>query len=63
MQSIMLKDAPRGEFVKRKPDAKGVYTRGEFDRSTKRYELNDEMDISRAVYLKGETIVYIGFDY
>ena len=63
MQSIKLKDAPLGEFVKRKPDAKGVYTRGEFDRTTKRYTLIDEMDISREVYLKGETIVYIGFDY
>lgn len=63
MQSIKLKDVPRGEFVKRKPDAKSVYTRGEFNRSAKKYTLDDEMDISRAVYLKGETIVYIGFDY
>jgi hypothetical protein len=63
MKSSMLKDVVRGDFVKRNPDAKGVYTRGEFDRSAKRYALNDEMDISRAVYLKGETIVYIDFDY
>lgn len=63
MQSIMLKDAPLGEFVKRKPDAKAVYTRGEYDRATKRYTLSDEMDISRELYLKGDAIVYIGFDY
>ena len=63
MQSIMLKDVPRGEFVKRKPEAKTVFTRGDYDHSDKRYALNDWLDISRAVYLKGTTIVYIDFDY
>ena len=63
MQSIMLKDVTRGEFVKRKPEAKTVFTRGEYNRSAKRYTLEDEWDICRAVYLKGETIVYIDFDY
>jgi len=63
MQSIMLKDVPRGEFVKRKPEAKAVFTRGEYNKSAKKYTLEDEWDICRCVYLKGTTLVYIDFDY
>lgn len=63
MQSIKLKDVTVGTFVKRKPDAHAVYTRGEYDRSDKRYALDDWMDISRSIYLKGDTVVYIDFDY
>jgi hypothetical protein len=63
MKSVMLKDVPHGAFVKRKPEAKSVFTRGDYDRSYKRYALDDWFDISRAVYLKGTTIVYIDFDY
>jgi len=63
MKSIMLKDVPHGAFVKRKPEAQAVYTRGDYDHSDKRYALDDWLDINRAVYLKGTAIVYIDFDY
>ena len=63
LTAIKIKDLPAGEFFKRKPDAQKVYTRDEYDRSEKRYVCGDWSDISRALYLKGETIVYIGFDF
>jgi hypothetical protein len=63
MQSILLKDVKKGEFIKRKPDAKKVYTRGEYDRAEKRFTCDDWDDISRAVYLKGSTTVFVDFEF
>ena len=63
MQSIMLKDVPRGELVKRKPDAKGVFIRDDYCRGEKRYALQSWDDINKFVYLKGATIVYIDFEF
>ena len=63
MQALLLKDAPKGEFIKRTPTAKKVYTRGDYDRSLKRYRLNDWDDISRELILKGDTVVYIDFEF
>jgi len=50
IQQMPLKDVPRGEFVRRKLDAKKTYTR-------------DWDDISRAVYLKGAALVWVGFEF
>jgi hypothetical protein len=36
IQQMPLKDVPRGEFVRRKLDAKKTYTRGDYDRSAGR---------------------------
>lgn len=63
MQAIELKNVKPGDFFKRKPDAKKVYTRGEYDRASKRFAGNDWGDISRAVYLKGSAVVFIGFTF
>jgi hypothetical protein len=53
----------KGEFFKRKPDARKVYVKGDYDRSERTYTGMDTEDISRAIYLKGTTRVYVGFDY
>jgi hypothetical protein len=53
----------KGEFFKRKPDARKVYVKGDYDRSERTYTGTDTEDISRAIYLKGTTRVYVGFDY
>ena len=63
IQQMKLRDVPRGEFVRRKLDARKTYTRGEYDRSAKRYQLDDWDDISRAVYLKGDSLVWVGFTF
>jgi hypothetical protein len=63
VQAVQLKDVKKGEFIKRKPDAKKVFTKGEYCRFDKKYSCDDWDDISRCIMLKGSTIVYIGFDY
>jgi hypothetical protein len=62
-QAIKLKDTKPGEFIVRKPGANKVYKRAEYNRELKKYSLDDFDDISRCIYLKGETIVYIGFTF
>jgi hypothetical protein len=60
---IALKDVKAGEFVVRKAGAKTVFTRGDYDRPSKTYALDDYNEHCRQVFLKGSTIVYIGFTY
>jgi len=52
-----------GEFVKRSANAQKVYTRGEYDKASKRYSLVDTDDVSREVWVKKSTILYVGFTY
>ena len=58
-----LSDLKRGEAFKRKADARKVYRKGDYDRSERKYACDDEDDISRSIYLKGDALVYVGFDY
>lgn len=60
---IALKDVKPGEFVTRKPNTNTVFTKSYYDRASKTYALNDYNDHCRQVFLKGSTIVYIGFTY
>jgi hypothetical protein len=52
-----------GAYFKRKADAKKVYRKGDYDRSERTYAGLDTDDISRSIALKGDTRVYVGFDY
>ena len=63
IQQIPLKDVRRGEFLRRKLDSKKTYTRGEYDRSYKRYRCDDWDDISRDIMLKGSQLVWVGFEF
>lgn len=58
----LLKDVKLGEFITRKPSTRTVYTRGEYDRASKRYAIDDYSD-GRQLFLRGDTVVYIGFTY
>jgi hypothetical protein len=58
-----LKDLPKGEFIKKTPGSKKVYRKGDYDRSSKRFQLDDYNDISNAVYVKGSAEVWAGFSY
>lgn len=62
-KQIPLKDVPQGEFVRRKLNSRVTYVRAEYDRSFKKYCLDDWNDISRQVMLKGSTLVWVGFEY
>lgn len=64
MQSIELKNIKAGEFFKRKADANKVYQRAEYCRDVKKYQCDDCSDVwGNGIQLKGNTIVFIGFDY
>jgi len=62
-EMIKLKDAKNGEYVRLKVGAKKTYIKREYDRSQKRYIIDDCDDVSRARWIKGETLVHIGFTY
>jgi hypothetical protein len=53
----------KGEFVKRKPDARKVYTIVGYDRSLRKYQLDDHDDISRCIWVKAGTPLVYGFTY
>lgn len=59
----LLKNAKLGEFITRNPSTRIVFTRGEYDRQSKRYALNDYNDHNRQLFLAGDTVVYVGFIY
>ena len=63
MQTITIKNVKPGDYVKRKSDSKAVYIKGDYDRTTKSFELQDVEDINRCVYVKADKIVVIGFTY
>ena len=62
-KQMQLRNVPRGEFVRRKLDSKITYVRAEYDRSFKKYCLDDYDDISRQIMLNGSTLVWVGFEY
>ncbi len=65
MRQVKLSSVKRGEFIRRKADSLKTYTRGEFirDQGFNRYSCGDVDDISREIFLKGSTLVWVGFTY
>lgn len=63
METIKLKDVKKGEYFKRKADAKKVFIRGDYIREDKKFECQDFDDINHFVYLKGDTLVFVGFEF
>ena len=63
MEPVKIENVKKGDFVRRKPDAKTTFTKGDYCRFEKKYELGDWGDISRSVYLKKGTVVYVGFTF
>jgi hypothetical protein len=64
LQQVAIKDLPKGEFFKRKPDANKVYQRDTYNREAKKFDCTDTTDIwGNGLQLKGSTVVYVGFDY
>lgn len=58
-----VQDTFIGDYVRRTATAKGTYVRGVYDHSTKRYALQDAEDMNRVIYVKRDTVLYIGFTY
>ena len=57
-----VQDIKKGEFVRRKQDANQTYTREDYDR-TYGYQLDDYDDISRCIYVKKNTLLWVDFLY
>ena len=60
---LALKELPMGEFFKRKENSKKVYMREDYYRPEKKYQCGDFEDIGNAIYLKGETLVFVDFEF
>ena len=63
LQQVPLSKVPPGDFVRRKPDARATYVRGEYDRASRAYVLSDFDDIGRAITLPGKSLVWVGFTF
>ena len=67
LNKIPLRHCDVGDVVKRKPDAKAVYVINHRNRATKNrkaeYSLSDWDDCNREIFLKEDTLVYVGFDF
>jgi hypothetical protein len=63
METKPLRDVKKGEYFKRKADAKTVFVRDDYVRETKRFAACDFDDVCRFVYLKPDTVVFVGFTF
>lgn len=59
---MKIEDIKKGEFVRLKLSGK-TYTKQGFDRSSKKYELNDYEGASDYKYVKKGTLMFVGFEY
>ncbi len=58
----MLKDVKKGDFIRRKPESKKTYKKGDYDQTSKKYCLV-AWESGEDIYLSGKTIVFIDFTY
>mgnify|MGYP003660757043 CR=1 FL=1 len=63
MQKVKIETVKKGDFIRRKADAKTTFTAGGYCRYERKYILDDYEDISRYVCLKKGTEVFIDFDF
>jgi hypothetical protein len=61
-QQNKVENIKRDELVRRSPIAKKTYVRGEYCKTTKKYELNDYSDISRSIYVKKGTNLFLTWE-
>lgn len=62
-KQVAIETVKKGTFVRKTPTSKKTYKVGDYDKDDGKYELHDEDDISRSVYVKKGTKVYVGFEY
>ena len=60
---VPLNKLPRGEYVRLSPTTSITYRKGEYDRATKKFSLVDCDDTNRERLVRGDKVVYVGFDY
>ena len=52
MEKIKIENVKKGDFVRRKPDAKKVFRAGGYCKFERKYILDDYDDISRCISIK-----------
>ena len=63
VNEIALRHVGVGDILKRKPNAKTVFVVNHYDRASKTWSLSDWHDMNREIFLKSDTLVYIGFEF
>ena len=63
MYQIRLKNLKHGEVFVRKPNFATIQIREDYDRYEKKYLCGYWDDISKSLYLKGDTLVWAGFNF
>jgi len=64
MNATTIAKVPKGEYIKLKnSDTAPVWVRGDYDKSTRTYELHRFDDVNRRTYKKGSTQVFTGFTF
>jgi len=58
-----LNKVKAGTFIKRKPDAKKVFSKEHYNREDKTFTCVDVDDIGRCIFLKSTTMVCVDFTY
>ena len=63
MQAIKLKEVKAGEYIKLAADGKTVYVRGDYERTERKYSVTKFDDHCAERFIKGDKVVFIGFDF
>ena len=62
---MKLKELKKGDYFTRKnieyPTEKQVYIKGDYDRSLKKYSCINFSDISKEIFLKPDTEIFVDF--
>ena len=62
-QTLQVEAIKRGEFVRRKADSLKTYVRGEYDKGSKRYSLEDFDCAGREIWVKKGCTLFVGFEF
>lgn len=63
VNEIALRHVGIGDILKRKPNAKTVFVVNHYDRASKTWSLSDWHDMNKEIFLKSDTLVYVGFEF
>lgn len=59
----ILREVAQNEYFRRKVDSKKTYVKGCYDSATKSFECSDCEDMMSTIWLKSDTLVFVGFTY
>lgn len=64
MESALIKQLPKGEFIKLKDsESAPVWVRGDYDRASRSYSIYKFDDINHESFVRGSRSVFVGFTF